>query len=79
MAVLNKITTKLRISSVSTMTLINRFVSNYISDPKIKIPLDILNFNLEEEKLIKIINDKLLSEGKKIVLIMDKENNDEKI
>lgn len=70
-AVLNKITTKLRISSVSTMTLINRFVSNYISDPKIKIPLDILNFNLEEEKLIKIINDKLLSEGKKIVLIMD--------
>ena len=79
MAVLNKITTKLRISSVSTMTLINGFVSNYISDPKIKIPLDILNFNLEEEKLIKIINDKLLSEGKKIVLIMDKENNDEKI
>ena len=75
MAVLNKITTKLRISSVSTMTLINRFVSNYISDPKIKIPLDILNFNFEEEKLIKIINDK----GKKIVLIMDKENNDEKI
>lgn len=79
MAVLNKITTELRISSVSTMTLINRFVSNYISDPKIKIPLDILNFNFEEEKLIKIINDKLLSEGKKIVLIMDKENNDEKI
>ena len=75
MAVLNKITTKLRISSVSTMTLINGFVSNYISDPKIKIPLDILNFNFEEEKLIKIINDK----GKKIVLIMDKENNDEKI
>ena len=75
MAVLNKITTKLRISSVSTMTLINRFVSNYISNPKNKIPLDILNFNFEEEKLIKIINDK----GKKIVLIMDKENNDEKI
>ena len=75
MAVLNKITTKLRISSVSTMTLINRFVLNYISDPKNKIPLDILNFNFEEEKLIKIINDK----GKKIVLIMDKENNNEKI
>ncbi|MBE6143554.1 MAG: hypothetical protein E7177_06190 [Erysipelotrichaceae bacterium] len=68
---LSIITKNLNIDSGATITLINKFISNYISDLKYKIPLNMLNFSLSDESVIEIINKKLKNENKKIVLIMD--------
>lgn len=69
--VLKAIANKLNIYSASSISAIKKIVSKYINNQGLNISLEFMSFDLSGERLIKLINDRLKSENKKIVFIFD--------
>lgn len=69
--VLKAIANKLNIYSANSISAIKKLVSKYVNNQGLNISLEFMSFDLSGERLIKLINDRLKSENKKIVFIFD--------